>query len=74
MLDRRGVMRASFLLTAIAILLGTAFALSDGFPQRFAPAVRLLAQGTQDKNPDRDLCHSPKPAQIHSGRTVRVGK
>ena len=72
-LDRRGVMRASFLLTAIAILLGTAFALSDGFPQRFAPAVRLLAQGTQDKNPDRDLCHSPKPAQIHSGELCELG-
>jgi peptidoglycan/LPS O-acetylase OafA/YrhL len=61
------------LASALVAAVGAGLWVTHGLPGRFGQQALQLAMGADDRNPMREACDSPAPAQIRRGEVCTIG-
>ena len=69
----RGLVTQAIAASLVAVVAGTAFIITNGFPRRFPPqALQLFAQ-RNDSNPMRERCHDKPHSPVTYSASCRFG-
>jgi peptidoglycan/LPS O-acetylase OafA/YrhL len=73
LVSRRAIFGAAAVAMPLAVLLGVAGHLSHGWPGRFPPEVRALADAAKDYSPKRQQCHSTETRIVAPEKSCAFG-